>query len=102
MRALFLIKEKRDGCLKGRTVADGRSQRAIYSKAQTTSSTVSTDGLVLSIIEDAFEQRDVGTADTTLMYLVVFRVKTSLLSFRSFEFSCPVALHSQSASVPVY
>ena len=66
LRALNLIKEKRDGTLKGRTVADGRPQRTLYDKTETASPTVSTDGLVLSIMVDAKEARDVATAGRRL------------------------------------
>jgi hypothetical protein len=69
IRALNMFKEKRDGTLKGRTCADGRSQRNLYVKSQTASLTVSTDALLLSIIIDAYEARDVGTADVVGAYL---------------------------------
>ena len=72
MRAMTLVKEKRDGSLKGRTVADGRSQRGLYDKSQTASPTVSTDALILSIMIDAYEQRDVGTADVAGAYLKAY------------------------------
>ena len=36
IRAINLLKEKRDGTLKGRTVADGRPQRSLYDKSETT------------------------------------------------------------------
>lgn len=58
LRAINLIKEKRDGQLKGRTVADGRPQRTLYEKSQTASPTVSTDALMLSIIIDAAHTKD--------------------------------------------
>ena len=45
LRAVNLIKEKRSGKLKGRTCANGRSQRAHYTKEETTSPTISTDAL---------------------------------------------------------
>ena len=69
LRAINLIKEKRDGQLKGRTVADGRPQRSLYDKSETASPTVSSDALVLSIVVDAHENRDVATADVTGAYL---------------------------------
>ena len=69
LRAINLIKEKRDGRLKGRTVADGRPQRSMYDKSETASPTVSTDALLLSIIIDAHEGRDVATADVAGAYL---------------------------------
>jgi hypothetical protein len=61
LRAINLIKEKRDGRLKGRTVADGRPQRFLYSKAETASPTVSADALMLLLMIDAKEGRDVAT-----------------------------------------
>ena len=69
LRAINLIKEKRDGRLKGRTVADGRPQRNLYDKSETASPTVSSDALMLSIIVDAHENRDVATADVAGAYL---------------------------------
>jgi hypothetical protein len=69
LRAINLIKEKRCGKIKGRTVADGSQQRSLYSKEETTSPTVSTDALMLSIMIDAYEMRDVATADVTGAYL---------------------------------
>jgi hypothetical protein len=69
LRAINLVKEKRNGTLKGRTCADGRSQRSLYDKSQTASPTVSNDALMLSIIIEAFEGRDVATADVAGAYL---------------------------------
>ena len=69
LRAINLIKEKRCGRIKGRTVADGRPQRILYTKEETTSPTVSTDALMLSIIIDAKEKRDVAVADVEGAYL---------------------------------
>ena len=69
LRAVNLIKEKRSGKLKGRTCADSRSQRAHYTKEETTSPTVSTDALMLSLMIDAKEGRDVATADVKGAYL---------------------------------
>lgn len=63
LRSINLIKEKRSGKLKGRSAADGRAQRALYTKEQTASPTVSTDALMLTLMVDAFEGRDIATAD---------------------------------------
>jgi hypothetical protein len=63
LRAIRMIKEKRCGRIKGRTVADRSVQRDLYSKEETSSPTVSTDALMLSIMIDAWEHRDVATAD---------------------------------------
>jgi hypothetical protein len=69
LRAVNLIKEKRSGKLKGRTCADGQSQRSKYTKEETTSPTVSTDALMISLMIDAKERRDVATADVEGAYL---------------------------------
>ncbi len=81
MRALNMFKEKRNGTLKGRTCADGRSQRNLYDKSQTASPTVSTDDLMLSIIIDAYEARDVGTADVVGAYLKAFMDNFIIMKF---------------------
>ena len=60
---------KRCGKLKGRTCADGSTQRQHFSKEQTSSPTVSTDALMLFIIIDAYEKRDVVTANVVGAYL---------------------------------
>jgi hypothetical protein len=69
LRAITVVKEKRCGKIKGRTVADGRPQRKLYSKIETTSPTVATDSLMTSLIIDAYEGRDVACADITGAYL---------------------------------
>ncbi len=70
LRAVNLIKEKRCGKLTDRTCADGRPQRSQYTKEETASPTVSTDALMLSLMIDAFERRDVATADVVGAYLL--------------------------------
>jgi hypothetical protein len=69
LRALNLIKEKRNGDLKGRTVADGSKQKGLYPKSETASPAVSTAALMLTILIDAYERRDVATADVAGAYL---------------------------------
>ncbi len=81
LRALNFLKEKRNGTLKGRTCADGRSQRTLYDKSQTASPTVSTDALMLSIIVDAFERRDTATADVAGAYLKAFMDDFVIMKF---------------------
>ena len=81
LRAINLIKEKRDGRIKGRTVADGRSQRSLYDKSETASPTVATDALMLTIIVDAYEQRDVATADVVGAYLKAFMTDFVVMKF---------------------
>ena len=69
LRAVHLIKEKRDGSLKGRMCVDGSPQRSLYNREDTASPTVSSDALMLGLIVDAHERRDVAVADVRGAYL---------------------------------
>ena len=69
LRAITLVKEKRSGKIKGRTVADGRGQRSYINREDATSPTVSIEGLMISIAIDAKEKRDVATTDVEGAYL---------------------------------
>ena len=69
LRCINIIKEKRDGKIKGRTCADGRPQRLLYDKADTSSPTASSDAIMLTLMVDAIERRDVATADVAGAYL---------------------------------
>ena len=76
-----LFKEKRNGKLKGRTCADGRSQRTLYDKSQTASPTVSNDVLILTIIIEAFDGRDVATGDVAGAYLKAYMDDFVIMKF---------------------
>jgi hypothetical protein len=81
LRAINLIKEKRCGRLKGRTVADGRIQKNLYDRSETASPTVATDSLMVSIIIDAFERRDIATADIAGAYLKAYMKDFTVMKF---------------------
>lgn len=81
LRAINLIKEKRCGRLKGRTVADGSTQRNLYDKSETASPTVATDALMVSIDTDAHEHRDVATADIAGAYLKAYMKDYVVMKF---------------------
>jgi hypothetical protein len=49
----LFLKQKRDGTIKGRTVAGGNKQRGYISKQESSSPTVSTEAVLLSCIIDA-------------------------------------------------
>ena len=70
LNAINLIKEKRDGTIKGRCVANGRKQRGLYAKEETASPTISNDAMMMSLIIDAMEARDVAIADVKGAYLL--------------------------------
>jgi hypothetical protein len=59
----MFLKEKRDGSLKGRTVAGGNKQRDYISKEDASLPTVTTEAILLSCIIDANEGRDVTVID---------------------------------------
>ncbi len=59
----MFLKLKRDGKIKGRTVAGGNKQRDYISKEDSSSPTVCTEAVILSCIIDAEEGRDVVTID---------------------------------------
>jgi hypothetical protein len=50
LRAINLIKEKRCGRMKGRSVADGSTERERYAGVNTSSPTVSTNALMMSML----------------------------------------------------
>jgi hypothetical protein len=59
----MFLKEKRDGKIKGRTVAGGNKQRDYISKEDASSPTVATESVLLTCIIDAEEERDVAVID---------------------------------------
>ena len=63
LKYLMYLKEKRDGRIKGRGCADGRKQRAYIPKAEASSPTATLAGIMLTCMVDAYEKRDVATAD---------------------------------------
>ena len=69
LRVVALIKEKRDGRLKGRVCADGRPQRAYTDPAAVYSPTVSTKNMTLTLAVDAAEKRFVSVCDIDGAYL---------------------------------
>ena len=63
LKYLMYLKEKRDGKIKGRGCADGRSQRLYTPKIETSSPTASLAGIMLTCMIDTYEGRDVATVD---------------------------------------
>ena len=60
---LMFLKQKRCGQIKGRGCADGRKQRVWTTKEEATSSTVSTEAVLLTSVIDAKERQEVMTVD---------------------------------------
>ena len=58
---------KRDGTVKGRTVAGGNKQQDYIGKEEASSPTVSTEAVVLTSVIEASEDRDVATIDIPML-----------------------------------
>jgi len=69
LNVIDLIKEKRCGKIKGRTVVDGRGQRGKYTKAQTSSSALTVEAFISTLAIDAHEGREVAITDIAGAYL---------------------------------
>jgi hypothetical protein len=59
----MFLKQKRDGKIKGRTVAGGNKQRDYISKEDASSPTVAMGSVLLSCIIDAEREQDVAVVD---------------------------------------
>ena len=68
--AVNLIKEKFNGELKGRTCADGSRQRQYLRQDESVASpTAALESLIVSLLIDTYEKRDVGTYDVPGAFL---------------------------------
>jgi Reverse transcriptase (RNA-dependent DNA polymerase) len=63
LQYLMFLKQKRCGRIKARGCADGRKQRVYKGKEETSAPTVAIESVLLSCTIDAFERRNVVTAD---------------------------------------
>lgn len=70
LNLITLVTEKRSGQIKGRACADGRKQRRYIRKEEVTSPTIQLESLMLTLLIDAYENRDVATADVVGAYLM--------------------------------
>ena len=70
LEAVNLIKQKRDGRIKGRTCADGSKQRKYVKDGEIASSpTASLESIMATLIIDSYEKRYVAIADVPGAYL---------------------------------
>jgi hypothetical protein len=92
LHAINIIKEKRNGVLKGRTVADGRKQRPWYNKHETTSPTISNDSLMTILTVSAAEKRKIAMWDVEGAYLLADQDDFVLVKFtgNSVDILCQV------------
>ena len=69
LNIIDLIKEKRCGKIKGRTVVDGRGQRDMYDKSDTSSPALTIESFIATLVIDAAEGRDVSVCDVAGAFL---------------------------------
>ena len=88
LRAIVLVKQKRCGRFKARTVADGRPQKFWTPKEQTMSSAASSEATSLTLMVDAHEKRDVAILDVPGAYLhatmkdfVILRLEGTIVEY---------------------
>ena len=70
LNLLIFIKKKRSGKIKDRVVVDGIKQRSTVSKEDAVSPTVQLESLVILLLIDATENRDVAVSDVVGSYLL--------------------------------
>ena len=70
LNLLTMVKKKRDESIKGRACADGRKQRLYIPKEEVTSPTVQLESLILTMLIDAQEGRDIAVADVGGAFLL--------------------------------
>jgi len=63
LNTIDLIKEKRCGKIKGKTVCDGRKQQHIYSPEDVSSPALSQDVFFATLAIDSLEKRYIATSD---------------------------------------
>ena len=83
LEAVNLIKEKRDGSIKGRSCANGSKQRKYLKEGESVASpTVSTEANISTLVIDAFEGRDVAVYDVPGAFLQSDIPKDKVLHMR--------------------
>lgn len=63
MESLIFLVEKRDGTVKGRTCANGSTQREYMDRDEAASPTAMTESIIITSVIDAKQHRDIMTAD---------------------------------------
>src|SRR5210317_1129567 len=66
---IMLLKQKRDGTIKGIYCADGRKKRKFIKKEEAASSTVKLESVFLTSVIEASEGRDVATLDIPNVFI---------------------------------
>ena len=70
LNLLVIIKEKRSGTTKGRVMADGSKQWSAIPREDASSPTIQLESLIMSLLIDVKEGRDVAISDAMGAYLL--------------------------------
>ena len=70
LNLITMVKEKRDGKIKGRACEDGRKQQRYIARDEVSSPTVQLESLMITLSINAHEKREVATADVVGAYLL--------------------------------
>ena len=71
-RLVIFLKKKVCGCIKARLCTDGRPQRKLYQKSDTTSPTVKMESVLLTAFQEANEGRDLAVVNFPGAFLNAF------------------------------
>ena len=88
--------------IKARSCYNGKVQRGIYTKEETTSPTVSNDGFFITSIIDAIEERDVAITDVKGAYLNAKMIDEVLMKIIGKEIDLFLEIDSSLAEFVVY
>jgi len=82
LNVIDLIKEKRCGKIKGRTVVDGRGQRGTYQKHQTSSDALTVEGFICTLVIEAHEGRATAVGDIAGAFLKAIQPDRVIIKLR--------------------
>ena len=88
LNLITLVQEKRNDKGKGQSCDDGYKQRRFINKDGVSSPTVQLESLMLSLLVDAYEKRDVATSDVMYAYLMTIM-----------DYFVPVKLNAKSIQI---
>ena len=76
LNAVNIIKQKRDGTIKGRTCADGGKQKRYLGRDESVASpTVSLESFFTNLVIDVYEERDIATFDIPADKNVILKLR---------------------------
>ena len=71
INSLIFLTEKRDGAIKARVCANGSTQRTYIYKNKATSPTITTEALLITVVIDTKQQRNIMTLDIPNIFVQI-------------------------------